>query len=214
MPKRNQKKKKKARERNKIFMKLIIGLGNPGIAYRDSRHNIGFTVVKALAKAEKKPLKKENGIPALSAKAANHNIILATPLVFMNLSGAAVAALIRKYIIDSHDVLVVCDDLDLELGRLKIKPSGSSGGHRGLKSIIAAIDCEDFPRLRIGIGRPPQHKNAADYVLSYFTRDERKEIEKAVQKAVACCQFWAREGTLKAMGKFNKNRRESIDEEV
>lgn len=189
-------------------MKLIVGLGNPGIAYRGSRHNIGFTVVKALAKAEKKTLKKENGIPALSAKAANHNIILATPLVFMNLSGVAVAALIRKYKVDSCDVLVVCDDLDLEPCRLKIKPSGSSGGHRGLKSIIAAIDCQDFPRLRIGIGRPPQHKNAADYVLSYFTRGQRTDIEKAVQRAVDCCQFWAREGTLKAMDKFNKNRRE------
>lgn len=185
-------------------MKLILGLGNPGIAYRGSRHNIGLAVVKALAKAEKKPLKKEKGIPALSAKSAKHNIILAAPLVFMNLSGVAVEALIRKYKVDFHDLLVVCDDLDLELGRLKIKPSGSSGGHRGLKSIIAAIDCEDFPRLRIGIGRPPQQENAAEYVLSYFTRDEREGIKNAAQEAVSCCQFWAREGILKAMNKFNK----------
>lgn len=188
-------------------MKLIVGLGNPGNIYRDSRHNIGFAVVKALAKFYKISLKKDKGVICLSGKGkiGNQNTILAMPLTFMNLSGKALEALIEKYKIDLHSLLVVCDDLDLEFARLKIRPSGSSGGHHGLESIIKSLGSQDFARLRIGIGRPSfQEIDAAEYVLSAFTRKEKGQVKKIIKRAVECCKIWATEGISKSMNVFNR----------
>ena len=199
-------------------MKLIIGLGNPGLIYAGSRHNIGFSVVKALCKLQrpilsdelaprllrgKKVFKREPGCLALTAK-LNSNIMLAMPLTFMNLSGSAVGCLLRKYKIDLQDLLVICDDLDLELGRIKLRCSGSSGGQRGLKSIIGVLGVENFSRLRIGIGRPKQHIDAAEYVLEHFSRAEKKELKEAVGKAIDCCLAWIDEGIVKTMNNYNK----------
>jgi PTH1 family peptidyl-tRNA hydrolase len=187
-------------------MKLIVGLGNPGRLYIDSRHNIGFSVIKALAKIYKISLKKGNLSLSGKAEIGSQNVILAMPLTFMNLSGTAVAGLLKKYRIDLANLLVVCDDLDLEFGRLKLRPSGSSGGHRGLKSIIDCIGSQGFVRLRIGIGRPFQDIHASDYVLSPFTRKEKEQVRQIIEKAGACCQSWVTKGVTETMNIFNKRR--------
>ncbi len=187
-------------------MKLIVGLGNPGILYASSRHNIGFQAVKYLAKARKTALKKEKGISVLSAKAKieGSDAVLALPLTFMNLSGEAVRPLLKKYRVGLGDLLVICDDLDLEFGRIKIRSGGSSAGHRGVKSIIELLGSDEFSRLRIGIGRPGGHTAAADYVLSRFNKREKSELSAIIKLAVECCQVWVREGAEKSMNIFNK----------
>ncbi len=187
-------------------MKLIVGLGNPGNFYAGSRHNIGFSVIKAINKAYKAPLKRDRGTFSLSArvKAARHNLILAMPLTFMNLSGSAVKDLVRKYKVSLDELLVVCDDLDLEFCRLKIRPHGSSAGHRGLNSIIDSLGSDKFARLRIGIGRPGRAVDPAEYVLSPFSKKEKKEVHSAINRAVECVQTWINHGTAKAMNIFNK----------
>lgn len=187
-------------------MKLILGLGNPGKDYIDSRHNIGFSVIRALAKNYKISFKKEKGIPALSGKGRieDRGVLLAIPLTFMNLSGLAAAGLLKKYKISLDNLLVVCDDMDLELGRLKIRPEGSSGGHRGLDSIIEKLKKTEFPRLRVGIGRPPQGIDASDYVLTGFARKEKGALENGIKKACACCGVWVKQNIIKSMGIFNQ----------
>jgi len=186
-------------------MYLIVGLGNPGRSYIDSRHNIGFSVLRNLAKNWKVLFKRDPRVSALAAKVRvrGRYVLLAMPLTFMNLSGIAVAELVNRYDIDLARLLVVCDDLDLELGRLKIKPSGSSGGHRGLKSIIDSLETNDFSRLRIGIGQPPLGHQASDYVLSGFTKQEKIRAREVTNKAVDCCWLWLTEGMDEAMNIFN-----------
>jgi PTH1 family peptidyl-tRNA hydrolase len=188
-------------------VKLIIGLGNPGIVYADSRHNIGFSVIKALSKRYKVSLKKDNNAFALSGKGRIEGkaAVLALPLTFMNLSGIAVGTLIKKYEIDLEDLLIVCDDLDLGLGVIKIRPSGSSGGHRGLGSIIASLGTECFPRLRIGIGRPlDKNADTADFVLAHFLKKEKAQVVETVGQACDCCRVWATEGLTDSMNTFNR----------
>lgn len=197
-------------------MKLIIGLGNPGRIYVDSRHNIGFSLIKTLSRIYKIPLKKDNHTFSLSGKGRieGKNLILALPLTFMNLSGIAVSTLLEKYKIDLprpagevwglENLLVVCDDLDLGLGRMKIKSSGSSGGHQGLKSIINSLGTQEFCRLRIGIGRPlNKNIDTVDYVLSSFTRKEKEEIKEVIEKACDCCRVWITKGIAESMNIFN-----------
>lgn len=187
-------------------MKLIVGLGNPGRIYIDSRHNIGFSTIKALSRIYKIPLKKDSNTFSLSGKGIieNKNIILAQPLTFMNLSGIAVAALLKKYKIGLRDLLVVCDDLDLEFGVIRIRPSGSSAGHRGLGSIMDYLGSREFSRLRIGIGRQRENEeDAAHYVLSPFTKKEKREIDGITRKACDCCGFWVAKGITESMNVFN-----------
>jgi PTH1 family peptidyl-tRNA hydrolase len=187
-------------------VKLIVGLGNPGEVYKNSRHNIGFYVVKSLGRDYRISFKKEKNSFSLSGKGKidNQNLILAMPLTFMNFSGACVAGLIKEYKIDLDSLLVVLDDLDLEFGRLKIRPCGSSAGHLGLKSIIESLKTQEFCRLRIGIGRPPKNTKAAKFVLSPFTRREKEQLKEISKKASECCRVWATEGILKAMNIFNR----------
>ena len=195
-------------------MKLIVGLGNPGIFYAHSRHNIGFTVVKYLAKAKKVVLKKEKSIRAQSAKVKidSNDAILALPVTFMNCSAEAVLPLLRKYKIDLADLLVVCDDLDLEFGKLKIRPHGSSAGHRGIKSIIEATGSNEFSRLRVGIGRPKNNLDPARFVLSRFNKSELLRIPGIIEKAGECAQVWASQGIEKSMNIFNKSAHQTVRE--
>jgi peptidyl-tRNA hydrolase, PTH1 family len=191
-------------------MKLIVGLGNPGLWYAHSRHNIGSSIIKDLARRYKLSLKKDSSVSATSAKTdiEGRAVVIAVPLTFMNLSGNAVAALVRKYRVDISDLLVVCDDLDLEFGRLKIRPEGSSGGQRGLASIIGALKSQEFARLRVGIDRPRRtEKAASDYVLSSFPRAQKKRLEEVTAQAVACCEMWVREGIDASMNVFNKKEK-------
>lgn len=197
-------------------MKLIVGLGNPGKLYIDSRHNIGFSVVNALAKSHKVVFKKDSGVCALTAKSKLRNefVLLAMPLTFMNLSGLAVSALLKKYKIDLprpcaqerglDNLLVVCDNLDLELGRQKIRPYGSAGGHQGLKSIIGSLKSERFARLRIGIARPQTNADVSGYVLSPFTLKEKAQVKEVIEKAILACELWVRKGITKTMNMVNK----------
>lgn len=188
-------------------MKLIVGLGNPGKIYQNSRHNVGFSTVELFAKIYNIHLKKDKISLALKGEGRieRQRIILALPLTFMNLSGLAVEKLMKEYKIDLASLLVVCDDLDLELGRIKIKPSGSSAGHRGLESIINMLGTKNFARLRIGIGRPLNNQHEiTSYVLSKFNKNEKKKIETALDQAIECCRVWVTEGINKSMNIFNR----------
>ena len=187
-------------------MKLVVGLGNPGELYAHSRHNIGFLIVKHLAKLERIPLLKEARSFSLAGKGkvCGESVLAAIPLTFMNLSGFAVKALLKKYRIQLGNLLVVCDDLDLGFGRLKIKPHGSSGGHRGLQSIIDCIASDEFCRLRIGLGRPPKNKDASAYVLSAFNQREKKELTGLIDEATDCVRTWLSNGINKGMNIFNQ----------
>ncbi len=167
-------------------MKLIVGLGNPGKLYIDSRHNIGFSVARALKKKHKIFLKKDSFTHSLNGKGKirGKDFILTLPSTFMNLSGVAVSSLLKKYGIDLDNLLVVCDDVDLEFGKMRIKPDGSSGGHKGLASIIDSLRSARFARLRIGIGRPKKKElEVSQYVLSPFSREERKRRVKIIQES-------------------------------
>jgi len=196
-------------------VKLIVGLGNPGRNYTGSRHNAGFSVIKALTKNYKIPLKKDTFSLSGKCKIEDKNIILALPLTFMNLSGIAVSALLKKYKIDLprpctqgrglENLLVVCDDLDLGFGVIKIRPNGSSGGHRGLESIIDSLGSQEFARLRIGIGRPLEgNTDAASFVLSPFTKREKGEMKEIIEVACGCCRAWAKKGITGSMNIFNQ----------
>ncbi len=191
-------------------MKLIVGLGNPGKIYINSRHNIGFLVIRALSEALEIPLKRDAVTLSLTGKGriSGSNIELAMPLTFMNLSGLAVSALVKKYKIDLANLLVVCDDLDLEFGRQKVRPRGSSGGHRGIQSIIDHLRSNEFARLRIGIGRPHPDMDAAEYVLSVFKRAEMRQAIDIISVACDCCQSWVSEGITKSMNIFNRRNNE------
>jgi len=187
-------------------MKLIVGLGNPGDIYAGSRHNIGFSLVKALSRTHKIPLKKDSATFSLSGKGkiSGQSVILAMPLTFMNVSGIAVRALLKKHKVTLDNLFVVCDDLDLEFARLKVKPSGSSGGQRGLESIIEFVKGDAFARLRIGIGRPSRDAQPSEYVLSPFSRKEKERMPKILEKGIECCQVWVREGVTESMNIFNR----------
>jgi len=192
-------------------MKLIVGLGNPGRFYDNTRHNIGSSVVKALAKTYQGSFKKESKTFSLvckiklSNKRLDEHLLLAIPLTYMNASGPAVSFLVNQYKIDINDLLIVCDDLHLQLGRIKIKPAGSSGGHRGLQSIIEALETERICRLRVGIGKPAGKKiDVADYVLSNLRREEKTMALSAIKKACECAKVWVNKGLVECMNMFNK----------
>ncbi len=189
-----------------LIMKLIVGLGNPGKVYIDSRHNIGFSVLNALSKRCGITLKRDFNSRALCGKGniAGVEAVLAEPLTFMNLSGAAVKALLKKYKVSIDDLLVICDDLDLEPGRVKIREFGSSGGHRGLASIIDCLGGNNFNRLRIGIGRPGEGIDPAEYVLDPFTKLEKSAVNSVIKKACDCVEFWCSGGIVETMNMFNK----------
>ncbi|MDO8489597.1 MAG: aminoacyl-tRNA hydrolase [Candidatus Omnitrophota bacterium] len=186
-------------------MKLIVGLGNPGLIYTGSRHNIGFAVLKSLASSLKVTFKRDNSVSSLVcvAKVGKQNLILALPQTFMNLSGVAVKSLLKKFKVLPEDLLVVCDDLDLELGRMKIRQLGSSGGHRGLASIIEHMGTQNFNRLRIGISRPKNSVDAAEYVLSGFLRNEKMIVQEVKVDALNCCLSWVEDGIVETMNTFN-----------
>lgn len=187
--------------------KLIVGLGNPGLIYAGSRHNVGFAVLKSLAGSLKINFKRDSSVSSLVArdKLLQQDVVLALPQTYMNLSGVAVKALFKKFKVDPKDLLVVCDDLDLELGKMKIRPQGSSGGQRGIESIIERLGTQDFCRLRIGIGRPKSSgsQDAAKYVLAGFLRKEKAAIKQVEEDAVSCCLSWVENGIVQTMNTYN-----------
>ena len=184
---------------------LIVGLGNPGREYALHRHNVGFRVLDALARDQGLTFvrNKEARARVAEGRIAGREVILAKPQTFMNLSGKAVARLSRLYGIPPQRLLVVYDDLDLPLGRLRLRPQGGSGGHKGMRSIIDLLGSQSFPRLRVGIGRPPGGMEAADYVLQPFDPKEQPLVEAVVERVVAAVLSWLEEGIEAAMERYN-----------
>ena len=184
-------------------MKLIAGLGNPGRKYAGTRHNVGFDALDLLA--ERHRLAWESGpADALIAKWRTGGALLAKPLTFMNLSGHPVGELLRFFKIDQGDLLVVVDDVALDLGRLRARPSGSAGGHNGLKSLIGQLGSDTFARLRVGVGRGDARRDLADHVLAKFEPDERPIIAEAVARAADAAELFVTEGIGPVMNRFNR----------
>ncbi len=186
-------------------MKLIVGLGNPGPKYRQTRHNVGFVTVDELARRHEAAFE---GAPAEAMMARLRSfgepVLLAKPLTFMNLSGFAVGELTRYFRVPLPDVLVVADDANLPLGRLRARARGSDGGHNGLKSIIAQLGTEEFPRLRIGVGRGHPDRDLADHVLSRFDPDEQDDIAAAIGRAADAAEVFVTDGIGQVMNRFNR----------
>jgi PTH1 family peptidyl-tRNA hydrolase len=185
-------------------MKLIVGLGNPGREYRETRHNVGFMVVDEIARRHQLQWSAApSQVPdAFVAKRfGGQPVLLAKPLTFMNRS--VVAALSRYYDVVPGDLLVVVDEVALPFTRLRARPSGSAGGHNGLKSVIERLGTMEFPRLRLGVGRGDARRDLADHVLSTFERGERAELESFIARAADAAEMFAAEGILKVMNAYN-----------
>ena len=220
-------------------MKLIVGLGNPGKPYEKNRHNVGFHVVELLAARHGLRFDVKQGkakvafgtiqlvsVPLESVSQAEApgqavqiqsavqtiRVAIAKPQTFMNESGQGVGGLARFYKVDPTDVLVIFDDLDLPLGVLRLRASGGSGGHNGMRSIISALGSDEFPRLRIGIDRPPGRMDPAAYVLQDFSRQQEEVMVQVRDQAVAACEHWLAFGITSAMNVFNT--RGSVGDDV
>lgn len=184
-------------------MKIIVGLGNPGEKYLKTRHNFGFMVIDRLAQQLEMECTQKKFQSFFSKNTVEHEeIILLKPQTFMNLSGVAVKEAADMYKCALQNLMVVCDDLDLPLGKIRIRRSGGCGGHRGLESIAACLGSTDFPRLRIGIGRP-SIGDPRNYVLSTFSREEEGVAGETIEKACLALKSWIFEGIEACMNKFN-----------
>jgi peptidyl-tRNA hydrolase, PTH1 family len=184
---------------------LIVGLGNPGKEYRDTRHNVGFMVIEALAALHRISLRKKKEIAFLgSGTIHGEAVFLAMPGTFMNRSGDAVLGLLNQTGVEPSHLAVVHDDLDLELGRIRIKTQGGHGGHKGVLSIVTVLQTGHFLRVRIGIGRPPVGLEAANYVLRRFRKEERPLLQGVIQQSVEALGCLIQEGPQKAMDRYNQ----------
>jgi PTH1 family peptidyl-tRNA hydrolase len=186
-------------------MKLIVGLGNPGSKYRDTRHNVGFDVIAELARRhlnERPKAKFDAEVAEVAIE--NCKCLLVSPLTFMNLSGKSVLAAQSFYKVSAQDdLLVICDDLNLDVGKIRIRARGSAGGQNGIKDIILRLATSDFSRLRVGIGRPPPRWDTANYVLGKFDDAEQPVMDIAVKEAADAVECWVGSGAQVAMNKFN-----------
>jgi len=186
-------------------VKLIVGLGNPGREYRETRHNVGFMVADALADRWRVADQWREKSSALLARTGvgDAGVLLVKPLTFMNLSGEAVAAVAGFYKVEPADVLVIVDEAALPLGRLRARRDGSAGGHNGLKSLIQHLGTQAFPRLRVGVGRGDNGRELADHVLGRFEPDERETVSAAVLRAADATEMFISDGIERVMNAFN-----------
>ena len=183
---------------------LIVGLGNPGREYAGNRHNVGFDCVDLLAEKHGIALSRSQHKARLgTGQVAGRRAILAEPQTYVNSSGEAVGAVARYYKVAPEDVLVIYDDLDLPQGTIRLRPGGSSGGHNGIKSIIEHLGTQAFPRVRIGIGRPPGRMEPKDYVLQDFSAAEREGMAEVYDRVVDAVETFIREGIREAMNRYN-----------
>ena len=183
---------------------LVVGLGNPGEEYDKTRHNVGAEVVEILARRHGGKLRKQKERSLTDeVNVGGKRMALAIPLTYMNLSGEAVAPLVRRYAVEPARLVVVQDEMDFELGRLQVKNGGGLAGHNGLKSIVAHLHTPDFVRIRIGIGKPPGSRQGADHVLRRFSKAERKEIEVTLEEAADAVELILAEGLDVAMNRVN-----------
>ena len=185
-------------------MKLVVGLGNPGRKYEGTRHNIGWAVLARLADeyGTSRPKSKFQG-EVIEARVGNAPALFLAPHTYMNRSGRSVAEAKNFFKIDDEDLLVICDDFNLPLAKLRFRGQGSSGGQNGLADIIRALGHDQFGRLRVGVGELPDRWDAADFVLSKFTKDEKPEVDDVVARASQAVEVWASEGMGDAMNRFN-----------
>lgn len=187
-------------------MRAIIGLGNPGEAYAGTRHNVGFWVVSLLAQRYSIPLNRHRYNARYGqGEIRGVSVLLVQPMTFMNRSGEAVRPLLKAYRLSPQQMLVVYDDIALPLGTLRMRARGSAGGHNGMRSIIAALGTEEFPRLRIGIGAPPEGVDPADYVLSPFEENEKPLMRQMLEHAADACEAWLTEPIEQVMSRFNRS---------
>jgi len=186
-------------------VKLVVGLGNPGRRYHATRHNIGFAVADALARRLGTEFEhgRANALTARVGRGADAMLIV-KPLTMMNLSGEAVGGLASFYKTDALDILVVADDVNLPLGRLRLRARGSAGGHNGFRSIIGSLGTDAFPRLRVGVGRGDVTRDLADHVLATFDDDERDEVTNATARAADAVETFLAEGIEAAMNLYNR----------
>ncbi len=184
---------------------LVVGLGNPGNKYRNTRHNVGFMTLDYIASKENMEFKKSK-FRGLSAekKIENKNILFLKPDTFMNLSGESVISASKFYKISPENIIIIYDDISLAVGKLRIRKKGSAGGHNGIKSIIANLNSDNFPRIKIGVGeKPSEFSDLADYVLSTFKITERETLDTAIEKAYMALKVIVSENADKAMNLYN-----------
>jgi PTH1 family peptidyl-tRNA hydrolase len=187
-------------------VKLIVGLGNPGREYRDTRHNVGFMVADEFARRHRLTLgMAPSPVPdtLVAKRFGPAPVLVARPLTFMNRSGDAVAALARYYDVGPADMLIVVDEVALPFGRLRARARGSAGGHNGLKSIVERMGTDEFPRLRVGVGRGDARRDLADHVLSKFETDERSALDEFIARAADAVEMFAVDGIAKVMNVYN-----------
>src|SRR5262247_1953321 len=187
-------------------MKLIVGRGNPGREYRETRHNVGFMVVDEIARRyalgwTQAPSQVPDAF--IAKRYGTDPVLLAKPLTYMNLSGDAVAALTRYYDVSVDDLLIVVDETALPFGKLRARARGSAGGHNGLKSVIERLGTTEFPRLRLGVGRGDGRRDLANHVLAKFESDEQADLESFIARAADAAEMFAAEGILKVMNEYN-----------
>ncbi len=187
-------------------MKVVVGLGNPGLQYAGTRHNVGFDVVDHLAerlKAERPQSKYQSEIR--EAYIGGGKVVLVKPMTYMNKSGDSTLQIVRFFQLEASDVLVICDDMNLPLGKLRWRASGSAGGQKGLADILQKLGTDKVPRLRMGVGRPPGQMDPANWVLSRFRSDERDSVEHMRLIAADSTEICLTEGITSAMNRYNKS---------
>jgi PTH1 family peptidyl-tRNA hydrolase len=196
-------------------VKLIVGLGNPGKEYRETRHNVGFMVADELARRHQLQWAMAPGqVPEtfVAKRFGDPSWLVAKPLTFMNRSGEAVAALARYYGIDAADLLIVVDEVALPFTRLRARARGSAGGHNGLKSVIAGLGSTEFPRLRLGVGRGDARRDLADHVLAKFEKGEHADLETLISRAADAAEMFAVADIEKVMRTYNPDPTEPENE--
>ncbi|MFB6469329.1 aminoacyl-tRNA hydrolase [Cytobacillus sp. Hz8] len=186
-------------------MKLIVGLGNPGKPYEHTRHNIGFDVIEQLSENISIPLNqaKFKGIYGMG-NVGGEKIFLLKPLTYMNLSGESIRAIMDYYEIDKEDLLVIYDDLDLPVGKIRLREKGSAGGHNGIKSTIQHIGSQEFNRIRVGVDRPKNGMPITDYVLGRFSKDEQEVINTVIKRCADACEAWFQKPFIQVMNEYNQ----------
>lgn len=185
-------------------MKLVVGLGNPGKKYEGTRHNVGFETVAWLAREESAAAaRRQFDGETAECRLAGDKALLVAPQLYYNRSGETVRQAVNFFKVQLHDLLVVCDDFNLTVGQLRMRPSGTGGGNNGLADVIRQLGSNEFSRLRIGIGPLPQRWDPADFVLGRFSKDQRAEIDLQIARASDAVRLWAREGAEAAMNQYN-----------
>lgn len=193
-------------------MKLIVGLGNPGRGYANNRHNVGFVCLNHFARMQSIRFDKKQGKARIGlGEVAGSEVVVAKPQTYMNRSGQSVSLLVRKFDVSPDDLLVIHDDLDLALGKIRIRQGGSSGGHKGIESIISCLGSQNFIRIRVGIGRPIKNEGFTEfsedeiinYVLSDFTPDEKQAITPVIPRVSEAILCLLTEGPVTTMNRYN-----------